>query len=547
MTRFDTLLARADEETLRQLVGRPAVRLLQLLDPKLTRATVLRQVVTDLHEPSTLLRNPASRSRLLMLMRPDEAAEFARELPLPTSLASTQEPYREIAALDVRSGSKVEQRLYELLSVDNSGSMPLRRLSDQDDVAKMSPSYGLFPHQRDAVSRANKALTREPRRVLLHMPTGSGKTRVAMNLIADHLRQYEPALAVWLAYSEELCEQAVKEFQQAWSALGNRDAPVYRFWGPHNADITAARDGLLVAGLAKTYSVARQSVRKLASLADHTSLVVLDEAHVATAETYSLVLGVLANKQPGTRMVGLTATPGRTWRDIDADDELATLFDRRKVTLRVKGYDNPIDYLVDEGYLSQARFRSLLYEGGYTPSVQDLARVAQSLDIPSRILNLLAEDEKRNLVIIRELEELARAHTRILLFAATVDHARLIATVLRARSIDASVVTGETALLERSRIITRFRSGGSEPQVLCNFGVLTTGFDAPATSAAVIARPTKSLVLYSQMVGRAIRGPLMGGTQRCDIVTVVDRDLPGFGSVAESFMNWEDIWEEERN
>ena len=75
-----------------------------------------------------------------------------------------------------------------------------------------------------------------------------------------------------------------------------------------------------------------------------------------------------------------------------------------------------------------------------------------------------------------------------------------------------------------------------------NFGVLTTGFDAPAASAALIARPTKSLVLYSQMVGRVIRGPKAGGTDRCEVVTVVDTTLPGFGDVAEAFTNWEDVW-----
>jgi superfamily II DNA or RNA helicase len=80
--------------------------------------------------------------------------------------------------------------------------------------------------------------------------------------------------------------------------------------------------------------------------------------------------------------------------------------------------------------------------------------------------------------------------------------------------------------------------------VLCNYGVLTTGFDAPKTSAAVIARPTSSLVLYSQMVGRAIRGPRAGGNEYAEIVTIVDTKLPGFGSVADAFKNWEDVWNE---
>lgn len=80
--------------------------------------------------------------------------------------------------------------------------------------------------------------------------------------------------------------------------------------------------------------------------------------------------------------------------------------------------------------------------------------------------------------------------------------------------------------------------------VICNFGVLTTGFDAPSVSAALIARPTRSLVLYSQMVGRATRGPRAGGNPTAEIVTVVDPELPGFGDLAEAFTNWEDVWDE---
>ena len=541
MISFETLLARADEQTLGRLVGGAAVRLLRLLDPGLASAGVLRQMVTELHDPSSLLRDPDAREGLLMLMRPDEATDFASSMQLPSASESASDPYLQIASLKVRAGSASERRLRELLGV-TPHQVPT--VASGDDTSSVQATYGLFTHQRDAVARANAALAQEPRRVLVHMPTGSGKTRVAMNVITDHLRQHDQALVVWLAYSEELCGQAVQEFQHAWSALGNRDVSVHRYWGAHSASISDARGGLIVAGLAKMYAVARRSVRELASLADRTTLVVLDEAHVVTADTYSLVLGVLANKRPDGQMMGLTATPGRTWSDIDADEELAALFDRKKVTLRVEGYDSPIDYLVDEGYLSDTHFRSLLYDGTYTPSSQDLERVARALDVPSNILEALALDEQRNLVIVREIEQLARTHSRILLFAATVEHARLIATVLRARGLSAGVVTAETPPLERSRTINRFLASGEETQVLCNFGVLTTGFDAPAVSAAVIARPTRSLVLYSQMVGRAIRGPRMGGTDQCEIVTVVDRDLPGFGDIADSFMNWEDIWEE---
>lgn len=542
--RFDTLLARADEETLQRLLGRRVLRLLQFLDPSLTRPTTLRRLLIDLSSPSELLRNATARRELLMLMRPDEALQFIHDLPLSTAGLSTQEVYEAISHVDVLKGSVRERRLYDLLAV------PLETTGGEDLTVRpkstidINPEYGLFPHQRDAVARVLSSLEHEPRRVLLHMPTGSGKTRVAMNVIADNLRRYEHALVIWLAYSEELCEQAVEEFQRAWSVLGNRKLGVHRFWGPHDLDFDHLSNGLLVAGLSKMYNVARTSVRRISSLADKVTMVIIDEAHLAVAETYALTLDVLSTKRPDTKLLGLTATPGRTWADIEADEELSRFFARRKVTLRVAGYENPIDYLIDEGYLSRAEFRSLLYEGGYVPSARDLEHVSNSLDVPLAILNRLAQDEQRNLVIVRELEQLANNHTRILFFAATVDHARLVATVLRARGLEASAVTAETSPLERSRIITRFRGKNSGTQVLCNYGVLTAGFDAPATSAAVIARPTTSLILYSQMVGRAIRGPKMGGTERCEVVTVVDRGLPGFGSVAESFVNWQDIWEE---
>jgi superfamily II DNA or RNA helicase len=77
---------------------------------------------------------------------------------------------------------------------------------------------------------------------------------------------------------------------------------------------------------------------------------------------------------------------------------------------------------------------------------------------------------------------------------------------------------------------------------MVNYGILTTGFDAPRVSAAIIARPTMSLVLYSQMVGRATRGIKAGGNKEAEILTVVDKSLPGFNNVAEAFLNWEDVW-----
>jgi superfamily II DNA or RNA helicase len=73
---------------------------------------------------------------------------------------------------------------------------------------------------------------------------------------------------------------------------------------------------------------------------------------------------------------------------------------------------------------------------------------------------------------------------------------------------------------------------------------LTTGFDAPKTNVAIIARPTKSLVLYSQMVGRAMRGKKNGGNKECNIYTVID-NIPEFINVSHAFEYWDKSWVEE--
>jgi len=122
---------------------------------------------------------------------------------------------------------------------------------------------------------------KEPNRVLLHMPTGLGKTRTTMNVISEHLRENEPTLVIWLAASEELCEQAVEEFQKAWSHLGNRNIEVYRLWGNHSIDINNLKEGFLVAGFAKLTSTIKKvdGIQLISRLASRCSLVIMDEAH----------------------------------------------------------------------------------------------------------------------------------------------------------------------------------------------------------------------------------------------------------------------------
>ena len=402
------------------------------------------------------------------------------------------------------------------------------------------PKRSLFPHQKRAASAVERYLYFEDGRAMLHLPTGVGKTRTAMSIVASHLRSRSKGLVLWLAATRELLEQAAAEFEETWSAVGDRQVDCLRFWTSYNPPIDQVTDGIVIAGLAKLHSYGKER-RRLWELGDRTTMVVFDEAHQAVATTYQDIIETVVTRNPRTPLLGLSATPGRTWGNPEVDAAVAELFHENKVMIDFDGA-NPIKHLTDEGYLAVVDFSLLNIEPGLQLSAEDLAEISEALDVPDALAARLGEDEQRNLRIAQRLLELAGTHSRILVFAASVDNALLLASVCRGLGLKADAVTGKTDANEREHVVRRFKQSGGPHRILINFGVLTTGFDAPAASAALIARPTKSLVLYSQMVGRVIRGPQAGGTERCEIVTVVDTTLPGFGDVAEAFTNWEDVW-----
>ena len=106
-------------------------------------------------------------------------------------------------------------------------------------------------------------------------------------------------------------------------------------------------------------------------LADHTSLTVIDEAHQAIAPTYASILTTLHTKRSKNALLGLTATPGRTWSDIAEDQKLSDYFEGHKVTLEAEGYDDPVNFLIEEGYLARPILRTLNSGAGLELSEQE--------------------------------------------------------------------------------------------------------------------------------------------------------------------------------
>ncbi len=399
------------------------------------------------------------------------------------------------------------------------------------------PEYPLYPYQRQVLADILRALSSPEPRVVAHLPTGAGKTRIAAHA-ACHLlneRDTEDSLVIWLAATEELCEQAADQLSDAWTHLGRREVSIHPYWGSQSTDLRRLPSGFLVTGLAKLRSIAFQDNTLLAHLAQCAAAVIFDEAHQAIANTYSYITDQLCSVRPP--LLGLTATPGRTANITDADFRLAEMFKHNKVSIDPRGHDNPVTYLIQNHYLADPRFVPIGFDSDTT-----ITEPLPGADYSTEDLKDMGRSRQRTRKIVELAEDAAARHPRTIVFCPSVESALECTDLLHAKGVIADVVTAETPIEVRQTAISAFRSDRREHMVILNYGVLTAGFDAPRTRCVIIARPTTSLVLYSQMAGRAMRGPKAGGNSKAEILTVADTNLPGFGSVTDAFTNWEHLW-----
>lgn len=413
-------------------------------------------------------------------------------------------------------------------------------MSDLPDV--IAPQYSLYPYQRQVVYDLLDILLPGHRReganrAVAHLPTGAGKTRIATHVACAMLNQAaaEGKVVFWLASSEELCDQAADALTTAWKCLGTREAAIHRFWGTVSTSLEHLHEGFVVAGLPKLWANASRHPGFLAPLANQVAGVIFDEAHQAVAPTYAFLTEQLA--EYGAPLLGLTATPGRGAVIRDADYDLSEMFGDNKVGIDPAGHDTPVTYLIRNGYLAEPVFIEV--EASSAPR---LTEPASESDYREADLQSLGRDAAWRDLVVSLTRQALRRHQRVIVFCPSVSCALAAANILSQQGYNAPTIVADTSTDHRREIITAFKSNLKQPMALLNFGVLTAGFDAPNTSCVIVARPTRSLVLYSQMIGRAMRGPLSGGNRRSTIYTMVDRQQRGFASVADAFQNWEALW-----
>ncbi|MFJ2514777.1 DEAD/DEAH box helicase [Streptomyces griseoviridis] len=396
----------------------------------------------------------------------------------------------------------------------------------------------LHDYQEDLVRNITTLLDRlAPQRAMLSLPTGAGKTRVTAEAVIRWVKRVGDLRGplLWIAQTEELCEQAVQSWKFVWGKVGaERPLTVSRLWGGNEVGDVVGHPHLVVAVDAKLERcLGDESYAWLRNAA----LVVVDEAHTAISPRYTDILGRLGLTQYETKrhLLGLTATPFRNTNE-EETRRLVNRFGGRRLDEGVFPSGDPYGDLQKWEMLAQVEHRTL--EGGTIELTRDEKAQADRMATLSRSAEQrLAEDHVRSRRIVDEVAGLP-ADWPTLLFATSVDHANYLAAMLNDRGIPSAAVDSTTSPQDRRRRVEDFRE--KRIRVLTNYGVLTQGFDAPATRVVVVARPVYSTNVYQQMIGRGLRGPKNGGKPTCLILNVSD-NIANFDTQL-AFNQFEHLW-----
>lgn len=343
---------------------------------------------------------------------------------------------------------------------------PAPRVCPQPNASHGAREPVLRAYQHEALRLVEAADRDGCKAPLLVLPTGAGKTVVA----AELMRRYAArgAASIFLAPRRELIGQTSDKLDALGLRHGVMLAEADPLAGPDCPVQVASIDTLLA-----------RVDRRGDAIRDF-DLVIVDEAHLGMSEARQRLLGRWGN----ALRVGLTATPSR--KDGLA---LGMLYD----TLLVP---TTVGRLTDDGHLVPARYYSWP-----TPDLRGVKTIAG--DYSAQALERIALSGPELLGDIVTTWLAHAADRRTVVFATGIDHSMALSAAFCAQGVAAEHVDAQTPHAVRAGIMARFKAG--KTQVLTNCFLAAYGFDAPAISCVVLARPTKSLGLYLQMLGRGLR------------------------------------------
>ena len=352
----------------------------------------------------------------------------------------------------------------------------------------------LFKYQEDLVNQF-QAVCHAPNGEnsgLLALPTGAGKTRTAAVALLRVLAVGTHRVVLWLAPTRELLEQASATVEAIW--LDDKSAVDIELV---RGDLAAQLPPRLERGVlfATPHMVAARLGRRNFPDPD---IVVFDEAHHIEAPTFRRTMERIRARRRAA-VLGLSATPGRSKGD--ETERLVDFFDGRLLRSRDLSPD-PIGTLQRRGVLARVSFKDV--------PLPTLAPVGAA----RRPLRDLAFDVDRFRAVVRLAGKLAQKG-RLLVFAASVDHAMLLAAGLRCDGIRAASVSSRDSIDYRRSTLSEFEHG--QLSVLANKTLLATGYDCPSVRHVILATTIQSPILFEQIVGRASRGPLVGGSAKSTV------------------------------
>lgn len=343
--------------------------------------------------------------------------------------------------------------------------------------------YTLRPYQQEAVDAAVGHFRRSRDPAVIVLPTGAGKS-----LVIAELARIARGRVLVLAHVKELVEQNCAKY----TALG-LEAGVFSA-GLERKD----RSGKVIFG--SIQSVARAG----ADFFREFSLLVIDECHRVSMEAetqYAQVISRLRAANPALCILGLTATPyrlGLGWiYQVHAQRGLVRTTEERFFTRCV--FELSLRHMIRRGYLTPPVHIDAPV-AAYDFSQLQL-RAGSTAFAAADIEGTLKDQARVTPGIVANIVDLAKDRQGVMIFTASVRHAREILGLLPA-DVSAMVV-GDTESSERDRIVERFKA--RELKFLVNVSVLTTGFDAPHVDLIALLRPTESVSLFQQIVGRGLR------------------------------------------
>jgi DNA repair protein RadD len=318
----------------------------------------------------------------------------------------------------------------------------------------------LRPYQLDSIEKIRARIRSGDRRVVLVMPTGGGKTVVASKIIRSAIGRGSRIL--FLAHRKELIDQTHAKLARFCVAAGVLMGTDKR------------RDDFQPVQIASVATL----VRRLDRLPP-ADLVIVDECHHAASDSYKKIL----NAYPNAVILGLTATP---WRSDKIG--LADLYDSSVLAASVAE-------LMEIGAL--VRYDAYAYDA---PDLHEVGIVAGEFN--QKDLALACNTSILVGSVVREYLAHAQGR-RAILFPVNIEHSQSLVGEFRSFGIAAEHVDCDTPKTDRERILGGLASGAVT--VVSSVGVLTEGFDCPAAEVCILARPTKSLTLHLQMIGRVLR------------------------------------------